>query len=745
MSYHKDETGASVHVLHALTYANSVDRVAAAGLIASDVGKLAKQTDTGRYYLLVNHSPVTWSEATSPTGGGSGINYITNTGAENDAANWSAYADAAAATPADGDGAVASSATGTGTLTAGSAVITAVPSTTGVVVGQLIVGTGIPTGATVSSLVANTSITMSLLATANGSVAWTVFSVGISRLILETGNANTTPLRTNASFLVTKEASNKQGHGVSIPFTIDYADLAQVLSIEFDYAPLATFTSGDLSDLRCYIYDVTNGAIIQPTPFTIQGGTGRPWPFRSSFQASSNSTSYRLILHIATTSTFSFSFKFDNVRIGPQPILLGAPISEWTAYTPGGSFTNTTRTGFWRRAGDSMEIQIDGLLTGTPGAVIFSVNLPSGYSIDTSKLSSVSTKVLGLASASDSGTAAYAGQNVIYASTTSVQVQQIGASATWTQAIPYTWAINDTFSLLFEVPIAGWGSSVVMSQDTDTRVVAARYQISVSTANAALANGAEEVIDFDTKADDSHNVVTVGASWKFTAPVAGRYRISTALRLSATAGWAANEVFYLRLRKNGSVVQVISSRYMESTHSSTVSTGGSTQISLNAGDYIDVLGYQDSGGAINVDTSGTYGWIDIERISGPATIAASERVNLFYSSNAGGAKTASVTDIDWSTRTSDSHGAWSGTVFTAPRAGFYLFQGMIRLTAPVTAQLLFFLNSVSTHAITDDDNADFKAFSISYQLRAGDTVSIRTDTNLTLSNGFSNWIAISSQ
>ena len=61
----------------------------------------------------------------------------------------------------------------TGTTTNASAVITAVASTTGVLVGAYVSGAGIPVGAKVVSFVVNTSVTMSLPATASATITVT--------------------------------------------------------------------------------------------------------------------------------------------------------------------------------------------------------------------------------------------------------------------------------------------------------------------------------------------------------------------------------------------------------------------------------------------------------------------------------------------------------------------------------------------------------------------------------------------
>ncbi len=55
--------------IETFTYANEAARTGATGLVAGDVGKLSYQTDTGKYYRLLNQSPVTWSD---PLNGGGG-------------------------------------------------------------------------------------------------------------------------------------------------------------------------------------------------------------------------------------------------------------------------------------------------------------------------------------------------------------------------------------------------------------------------------------------------------------------------------------------------------------------------------------------------------------------------------------------------------------------------------------------------------------------------------------------------
>lgn len=61
-----------IHITHAFSYANTSARTGATGLTTADVGKIARQTDTDTWWLLIDHDPVTWREiapsALPPTG-----------------------------------------------------------------------------------------------------------------------------------------------------------------------------------------------------------------------------------------------------------------------------------------------------------------------------------------------------------------------------------------------------------------------------------------------------------------------------------------------------------------------------------------------------------------------------------------------------------------------------------------------------------------------------------------------------
>lgn len=135
----------------------------------------------------------------------------------------------------------------------------------------------------------------------------------------------------------------------------------------------------------------------------------------------------------------------------------------YRSYTPTcNSTTNTTPTGDWRRIGDSMLLTGKVSFSGTPDNVTFTMSLPTGYTIDTSKWA------IGTASGSAGSCMARIGGNpyecsVSYNSTTTitfwaVTVSNAGSHAAnaITRTTPDTVGNGDFISYQILVPITGW-------------------------------------------------------------------------------------------------------------------------------------------------------------------------------------------------------------------------------------------------------------------------------------------------
>lgn len=562
-------------------------------------------------------------------------------------------------------------------------------------------------------------------AEANATTGWATYAdaAGTSPVDATGGSPNSTwaatstsPLRGTYSFLWTKAGSaNRQGEGVSFAFTTDAADAGQVLSVSFDYL-IASGTYAD-GDLTVYIYDVTNGVVIQPAPYTILN-TSVAQRWQGTFQTATNSTSYRIAIHTASTSTANYTVKFDNFYVGPQSKSYGPFISDWVAYTPTGTWSaNTTyNTSYWRRVGDSMEVNAKVSLSGAPTGN-FSLNIPSQFSIDTNKLAYNTRQAVGSA-IGDRGATSYTG-DVFQNDSTSVAIVTSSGTSRWNATTPATWANADIISVTFTVPIVGWSSGQLLSSDADTRVVAARAKIS-SSQTGINPNGSYVKINLNSVTFDTHAAFDYATNYRYVAPVSGYYRASAFISLTATN--ILNSQYSCVLYKNGSAYAFIETKVQGA--GTATGLGGSAILQLNAGDYVELYLYGAGNNSASTLTAGGETALNIERISGPSQIAASESVNARYSNTAGTSlSNATTTKIPFATQAFDSHSAFATDTYTVPVSGKYR----------VTAQVAFAANSTGARQVWIGKNGNSVSGGLSQVLGGSGPYTVTAITSDTFS------------
>jgi hypothetical protein len=477
----------------------------------------------------------------------------------------------------------------------------------------------------------------------------------------------TSPLRQASDFRLVKDAANRQGQGVSYDFTVDNADLATVLTVSFDYSVISgTYADGNLT---IYLIQDPSGTpvVIQPAGYTIMSATaGIPMRAVATFQTASNVSSYRLCLHIASTTTSAFTLAFDNVSVSSQTIPIGPVVTDWVSWTPTGTFTtNVTYSGLWRRVGDSMEVQFRVNFSGVTNAATFGLNLPSGYSADLSKISGAALPDISGSAEGFRGSTGYAMQ-VVLNNSTSIFLAYISNGTTSAQTsvtnfLPVAWALGDQINGTFRVPIQGWSSSVQMSNDTDTRVVS----LSATRAQAAVTAGAN--ITGFTTLQDTHGAFNASTGI-YTIPVTGDYVVAVSGALPLSGSSTVSTIY------DGSGV------VFTNTATAGATRGGSSALltGLPAGKTI----------SFRSDTSVTFTnefRISIHRLSGPSVIAATENVIAKYSTTAGQSITSTPATIVYATREIDSHGIVNTTNgnITIPISGKYLI-GVYGSTASAT-------------------------------------------------------------
>lgn len=419
--------------------------------------------------------------------------------------------------------------------------------------------------------------------------------------------STTSPLEGTASGLFSKDASNRQGEGISRDFVIGAIDQGRIIQVSFEYQIASgTFVAGTAStasDVTIWVYDVTNARLVELSQNKLYSNVADR--YNGYFQSAIDSTDYRLIIHIGSTSASAYEIKFDRINVGVAQTFTGPIVTEWKAFPSTATGTLITATtsdpaygtvaqnvAYWRRVGDSMEIMWDYRQTvaGSAGSGSYLFNLPSGYSIDTGKLGASTTNAQSKVGDFEyhDGSSVASGYAAIYSATqlwmfavfSNTGGSSVGIMSPWGSAVGGFGNPALAVSVKVTLPIAGWGSAITSAlTGDDGRVIVAQYSIPAATAFTAATQ-----MNFSTKVEDTHNAVAVGASWKFTAPISSWYEANLE-NFAVTSGTK-----YIELYKNGSQ---LSPRRIFMSANSAEYNGGTTKVYLEAGEYIDIRSHAD--------------------------------------------------------------------------------------------------------------------------------------------------------
>jgi hypothetical protein len=137
--------------------------------------------------------------------------------------------------------------------------------------------------------------------------------------------------------------------------------------------------------------------------------------------------------------------------------------------------------------------------------------------------------------------------------------------------------------------------------------VYAHYQ---SAAASVLANAT--IIQWDTKVEDTHNAVTTGAAWKFTAPIAGLYEL-TCMTESTYGSWVFGNSIIFHALVNGNSKPYFGVYSINAVP--VIYSHGSIVVRLSAGDYLQVKAYTGLTTTMYLNDA-ELNWIKITRIGG---------------------------------------------------------------------------------------------------------------------------------
>ena len=488
-------------------------------------------------------------------------------------------------------------------------------------------------------------------------------------VVMSIAGSTSSPLAGKSSGVISHTAANGQGEGISKTFTLEPEMKGRPLSIQGVYTVNSGTYSGGTSstdsDVVLYVYDVDTSTLIQPSAYKLDGGvSGITYTFSATFQSHITSTNYRLIAHNANTTATAFSLKLDQIKIGLQNRPMGPPVTDWVSYTPTGAWSTGTYTGKWRRVGDSMEVYVHFLVSSAPTGS-FTATIPSGYTIDTTKIAGTPVSYsnnLGSGGTQAAGTA-YNALSVGYSNTTTLTAWALNGLAASGHAYgavtptnPATYVATDFVSFTARIPIVGWGSNTIVSSDASSRPVNA-----VATSSTSPSVGATAKIPFNTVVKDSHGAFDTTNN-RYSIKVPGTFTFSGALNYGASG---ALTTAFAHLYKNGVLSKTIQ---VGVPSGASFGVPYTFQDDAVAGDYYEIWGQNSTAATLSASTT----VFNIKMDQGPSQISAATTIAANYTTLSDLAYVAAEV-FKYTTKVTDTHGAYNTTtgLFTCPAPGVY--------------------------------------------------------------------------
>lgn len=380
----------------------------------------------------------------------------------------------------------------------------------------------------------------------------------------------TNPLSGDASYLLTKAAAVATNEAWILPLenpddatsrTLDrlckvagqtaYVNFKYETSANYDNSAderILVYTFGDSSGLQaCSARSTLSGTFSNQLPIAPDGGQ-----YVCPFTCGASDTAIDAVIAYSGTAANLVEITMDEVKISPQSVIQAPIVTEWQQFTDGcgGDWVSgATYTCYFKRTGDSIDLEYQIDISGGVTATSLTVDLPTGLTIDTSKKPVTNSwSFEGGGVAQDTGAtqfraiASYKSINDLYVNYilnntgTSITTARIDATA------PVTWGSTDLITLkVLNIPITEFANSsaILSSTQVDHQTVTAKYKGDPASTTLNTPIIAPTLVEDDFGAYST-------STGLFTSPGGGRVQVFGVVVSACSGGIALN------LYKNGS-------------------------------------------------------------------------------------------------------------------------------------------------------------------------------------------------
>jgi len=480
--------------------------------------------------------------------------------------------------------------------------------------------------------------------------------------------------------LVSSAATTVGNMLASSAYTIDAEDRASVLSFRFSYNVPSGGANGNFSgtssnSFGVAIWDATNSQWVNSTSnFGMACISAIRCTVAGTFQPDITTASIRFIIYNANATAGAITVNADSVYTGPQFNQIGVPVTDPVPYTPTftgwGTVTGISAQSY--RIGPYLYVEggfISGTVTATEARMTIGYGGANG-NVSTSS-SGNSLQLAGKMNSQFSATTDFSGATVLEEPSKNYVTfgQENSIASGFSKQNGTVFGNNGGWSFFFKVPIAGWSSNTVVSNDAATNVVAMQVNgnpTATLSATASLLKFTGTVLQ-DTNAGFS---TTTGL---YTCPVTGFYKVQESLNISGT--FSNNGYLALFLALDGTLASsnLVVTAAVNTNENATLNY----TIFCPAGHTLAPWAQTNATSPAPAVAFSGQNFFTVERVSGPTTIAASESVVASYLFvGATGLPSGTIENLTSTyatyTKIKDNFSAFSNGVFTAPISGSYL-------------------------------------------------------------------------